>query len=313
MSLEEVLAEIKAVASKVDDLTTDVDALKRREKERERRWSTPSRSRSRSPLRSPSSDPPRRSSGVGRSQLWTDRDLGEGTNEHTSGNYSDEEDGFEGSQLVEVSEKTHRLLTNSCTRSVSNELRKRTRSRFKLPKVDATRTPRVDHVMRTLAPQAAKTADRELARIQSFVLDSLAPVSAMLENSERMTVEDVREASSAAAELIGNANAQLSRLRREKLVSAINKNLTPLVKEDADFTEAAPNLFGPDFSKRAKDYLDQVKTLRSTLPPRHQGGDQFKKPLFRKGHSSGRGSARGRGGGPSYNYRGSHGERQSRH
>ena len=164
---------------------------------------------------------------MGRAQLWTEGDLGEGTNDHTSGNYSDEEDGFECSQLVKVSEKKHHLLTNSCTRSVSNELRKRMRSRCKLPKVDATRTPRVDHVMRTLAPQAAKTANRELARIQSFMLDSLALVSAMVENSKRMMVEDVREASSAAAKLIGNANVQMSRLRKEKLVSAINKNLTP--------------------------------------------------------------------------------------
>ena len=313
MSLEEVLAEIKSVASKVDDLTTDVDALKKREKERDRRWSTPSRSRSRSPRRSPSREPSRRSSGEGQSLLWADRDPEEEINYHATVNFSDEEDGVEGSQLLEVSEKTHRLLTNSCTRSVSNKSRKRTRSRYKLPKVDATRTPRLDHVMKTLAPQAAKTADKELARIQSFMLDSLAPISAMLENAGKMTVEDVREASSAAAELVGNVNAQISRLRREKLVSAINKNLTPLVKEDAEFTEAAPNLFGPGFSKRAKDYLDQVKTLRSTFPPRHQGGDQFKRPLFRKGHPSGRGSARGRGGGPSYSHRGNHGERQSRH
>ena len=158
MFIEEVLGEIRSIASKVDNLTTDVDTLKRREKERERRWSTPSRSRSRSPLRSHSSDPPRWSSGVGRSQLWAERDLGKESNDHTPGNYSDVEDGFEGTQLVEVLEKTHRLLTNSCTRSMSNELRNRTWSRYKFPKVDATRTPRVDHVMKTLGPQAANTA-----------------------------------------------------------------------------------------------------------------------------------------------------------
>ena len=57
------------------------------------------------------------------------------------------------------------------------------RNRYKLLKVDATRSPRVDHIMKTLAPQAAKTANRELVLIQSFMLDSLAPVSAMLKNS----------------------------------------------------------------------------------------------------------------------------------
>ena len=81
---------------------------------------------------------------------------------------------------------------------------------YKFPKVDATRTPRDDHIMKTLAPQAVKIADRELAHIQSFMLDSLAPVSAMLENSEKMYAEDIREASSAATELIGNANAKMS-------------------------------------------------------------------------------------------------------
>ena len=41
----------------------------------------------------------------------------------------------------------------------------------------------------------------------SCYMDSLAPISALLENAERMTVEDIKEASSAAAKLIGNANA----------------------------------------------------------------------------------------------------------
>ena len=53
---------------------------------------------------------------------------------------SEEEDNIE--DLAEVSEETHRLLTDSCTRGVSSESRKRTRSRFKFPKVDATRSPK---------------------------------------------------------------------------------------------------------------------------------------------------------------------------
>ena len=111
-------------------------------------------------------------------------------------NCSDEEYGVNSSQLVDVSEGTHQLLTTSCTRSVSNEMRKRTQSRYKLPKVDTTRTLRVDHVMKTLASQAAKSADKELARIQMFMLDSLAHISALLENAHKMAVEDVEEAPS---------------------------------------------------------------------------------------------------------------------
>ena len=58
MSLKEVLAETRSVASKVDDLMTEVNALKRREKGRERCWNTLSKVRSNSPLQSPLSDLP---------------------------------------------------------------------------------------------------------------------------------------------------------------------------------------------------------------------------------------------------------------
>ena len=146
-------------------------------------------------------------------------------------------------------------------------------------------------------------------------MDSLAPLTAILEYGDGMSVNEVKEASSTAVELLGNANARISRLRRDELVSSINKNLVPLVQEDSEFADASPNLFGPAFSKRAKEYLDQIKTLKATLPPRHQtsGEQQYRKPFFRKGLPSGRGMARGRGGGPSHSSRrGSHGERLPR-
>ena len=95
-----------------------------------------------------------------------------------------------------------------------------------------------------------------------------------------MSRKEVTEATSAAAILIGNANAQISCLRREKLVTPINKNLSPLVKDDADFTEVAPNLFGADFSKRVKEHLDQVKSLRYSTCVQQ---DSERKPLFLQG------------------------------
>ena len=156
MSLEEVLAEIRLVSSKVDDLTMDVDTLKRKERERKGQWRTPSWSRSRSPRHSPSREQSQRSLGEGRSRLWADRDPEKKADYSVTLNFSDEEEGVEGSQVVEVLEETHHLLTTSCTRSMSNETRKQTQSRYKLPKVDATRTPRVDHIMKTLAPPDSK-------------------------------------------------------------------------------------------------------------------------------------------------------------
>ena len=223
--------------------------------------------------------------------------------------FPDEGERDDAGPLTEVSEETERLLKTSCTRSVSNEVRRRTRSKYKLPKVEATRTPRLDHFMYTLAPQTAKAADREWSRIQTFVLDSLAPLTTILDNTDNMSIEEIREASFTAVELIGNANAKISRLRREKIVSSINKSLVPLVKEDSDFSEVAPNLFGPEFSKRAKDFVDQVRTLRSSFQAKQDL--QSRKPLFRRGHSSERGMARARGGGPNQ-YRGGQRDRSTR-
>ena len=97
-------------------------------------------------------------------------------------------------------------------------MRKCTRGRYKIPKVEATKTPRLDPVIKTLAPQGAKNTDKDLAKLQTFVLDSLAPLTAILENIGRMSVGEVKEASSTAVELLGNANARISRLRRDKLV-----------------------------------------------------------------------------------------------
>ena len=145
----------------------------------------------------------------------------------------------------------------------------------------------------------------------------MAPLAALMEqvshHSDEVSIEDVKAATLTATELIGNASAHISHLRREKLVSSINKSLLPLAQEDGAFLEVAPYLFGPDFSKRGKDHLDQVKSLKAaTLPARHNipQGTNRQGPVFRIGLSSGRGLAKGRDGGPTpFNQKHHSGER----
>ena len=114
------------------------------------------------------------------------------------------------------------------------------------------------------------------------------PIMAILENARKMSTKEITEASSAAAVLI---NTRISRLCRKKFVISINRNLSPYVTDDVDFIKAAPNLFGSDFSKRAKDHLDQVKSFRqhSWQPRSKRSG--IKKQFFRKGIFSGRRNA----------------------
>ena len=173
---------------------------------------------------------------------------------------------------------------------MTNESGKHTRNNFKLPKVSATRTPGLNDLIKAETHQTVKSLNKDLARIQSFVLDALAPLTTLVEGDDSVTPEDLHLASTYAIQLLGNSNARISCLRWEKIVTSIKKSLLPLVKEDSSYFDVSPDLFGADFAKRCKDFLDQVKAMRSSIPSKDS-----KKSLFRKGQSSGRTGANYRG------------------
>ena len=214
---------------------------------------------------------------------------------------SDEE---EGSNLVEVSDETKAFAKAKFTMSLNNEKRKRAMNKFPQPKIPATRTPKLDEYMKQLTPAAARTTDKELAKIQTFVSDAVAPLTALMEAEhveETLTMDDVPAAVANAVELIGNASARISRLRREKLCPTLNKTLQPLALRDELFKDAAPHLFGEEFAKASKEHVDQVKSIQSTFPR------STRKQFFRDGPPNSRGgynqsrwgfSNRGRGGAP---------------
>ena len=101
---------------------------------------------------------------------------------------SDEEGG---SNLVEVSEKTKKLLEVKFTQSVANDERKRAKGRFLHPKVAAVKTPRLDDFLKQEVTNSTKSLDKELAKIQTFVLDTVGPLTAILtrENAEQLPAQ----------------------------------------------------------------------------------------------------------------------------
>ena len=118
------------------------------------------------------------------------------------------------SKLVEVSEKTKKFLEEKCTRRVQNGVRLQTRRKYSLPKVVATKMSHLDSYLKTELSSATKSDDKELAKIQSFMLDALAPLTSILEaDSEKVFYDEVIDASKAAVALIGNAKAKTSHLR----------------------------------------------------------------------------------------------------
>ena len=126
---------------------------------------------------------------------------------------SDEEDN---PKLQEVSEDTKKVLETSCLSRKSNQARVQVRSPYPLPKVTATRSLTLDNYLKLELSSSVKQEDKELAKIQAFVLDALAPLSTILEE----TGQD--QESKAAVQLVGNASDKLSHLRRKKLVSGLN-------------------------------------------------------------------------------------------
>ena len=70
-------------------------------------------------------------------------------------------------------------------RKMLNKEKLTRRSRYPLPKVSATRNPQLDSFMKPEVSSATKSADRELAKVQTLILDALAPLTSILEGGNR--------------------------------------------------------------------------------------------------------------------------------
>ena len=67
-----------------------------------------------------------------------------------------------------------------------NRERKEMRDYYPLPKVPVTQTPQLDSIMKPEASTVTKAADKQLAKVQKILLDSLALITSHLENHHRM-------------------------------------------------------------------------------------------------------------------------------
>ena len=115
-----------------------------------------------------------------------------------------------------------------------------------------------------------KTADAELARLQAFVLDPVGLLVEVLEgiDCESILVEDTCSALSESLRLLGNASGQISRLRRKRVLKAVNPDIQDLVDEDKPFTKASPYLFGSGFEARMNEGAGRVcKAPEGGQPP----------------------------------------------
>ena len=143
------------------------------------------------------------------SRSWADRmsDSEDEPMQYDGVSFSDSETDEDQSQaeVEEVSEKTKKFL-QKCTQRVSNT-EKALKEHYHLPKVPATRT-RLDPMMKPEAYSATTTADKQLAKVQTLFLDSMAPLASVVESHNRgesFKEKEMVDAVKAAIQLVGNA------------------------------------------------------------------------------------------------------------
>ena len=157
---------------------------RRRSHSRSRCGTRHSRSRSRTPSKTVSSQ------ARSKNQNWEDIPDTPDYSEQINFDGSDTEAQAGVSKLVEVSKETESLLMEKCTSWLPNSERLKSRNNYALPKVPVTKTPSLDGYLKSELSRATKAANKELATIQTYVLDALSPLTAIVEadtKSENIT------------------------------------------------------------------------------------------------------------------------------
>ncbi len=125
---------------------------------------------------------------------WADR-----PNDSSEMNYQDESYRYNGywdepeppAALMDVSENTAALLKKAFGKAISNQERQSLRKPFPAPRVDHTKCPKLDRVLKGNISKETKDRDNMLAKAQTLLLDAVAPLSNLLEsvNTGNLTPE----------------------------------------------------------------------------------------------------------------------------
>ena len=211
---------------------------------------------------------------------WADCDVEElpDYDEHVfwepEGNSDDQESG-----TLKLSSTTTKIVEDAFGHSIFNERRHSLKRKQPIPDTPFTKCPKLDPIIQSRLPKPAKDTDRNLARLQTLVLDTAAPLLSTLESARNgsLTPKSAAESAQLALKLLGNALANISTERQRKATTHLNPELGTLIDDEDTFREAAPLLFGKTFDQQARDHMEAVKSLKkTTFTPSRQ--------LFPRGH-----------------------------
>ena len=194
-----------------------------------------------------------------------------------------EDDQEEATPLRRVSEDTGKILRSSFGRPLTNQARLTARKAYPFPDVETTRCPKLDPVAKQLLQREQKAADGAMAKLQTLLLDAVAPLVHIVEEAGKgsLSVQQAAEAAKSALSLLGNASAHMSRECRKRVITHLNKKVHPLADEEEIFVDAAPLLLGKVFELKMKSHLESLKCLSASARPEREG-----QQYFQRSHSS---------------------------
>ena len=113
---------------------------------------------------------------------------------------------------------TTKIVEEAFSRPIPNERYRSLKRKLLTPGTPHTKYPKLDPAIQSRLPKQAKEVDRALARLQTLVLDSAAPLISTLEAARKgsLTTRDAAESAQLALKLLGNASANISMERCQK-------------------------------------------------------------------------------------------------
>lgn len=138
------------------------------------------------------------------------------------------------------------------------------------PDVDALYAPKLDQQLLNQVPFKVKKfvqeRDKEMFNVQRAFLNATGPLCGLhdcIENDSAPTYEEIKVALEQALCLLGSANTQLSILRRQRVLAAINRSRTNLA--ELPLPNAKSWLFGDDFPSLASKQAELSRGLTKNL------------------------------------------------
>ena len=138
------------------------------------------------------------------------------------------------------------------------------------PEVDALAAPTLDQQLLNQVPFKVKKfvqeRDKEMFNVQRAFLNATGPLCGLhdcIENDSTPSYEEIKVALEQALCLLGSANAQLSILRRQRVLAAINRSRTNLA--ELPLPNAKSWLFGDDFPSLASKQAELSRGLTKNL------------------------------------------------